>query len=402
MGRQIDAATARFLSDERGSVAIIFTLVLVVLVFAVGVAVDFARVLHARSGLVSAADAAALATGRALGEGGRSDTELKALAEAYFQANLGDTETFAGLDTMSVAIDRDTGKVRVDVAATVPMTLTRIAGFDNITFPVMAETVSSRRDVELSLVLDVTGSMSGSKIADLRAAATDLVDLMLPDAGRASRARIALTPYAASVNAGSYFNTATGRRNGTGCVIERSGTAKFEEDAPAAGAYIGYDKDADCPTATVQPLTASKSTLNDQISRLRASGYTAGHIGAAWGWYLVSPSWSRIWSGDSAPAAYDAKRTIKAVLLMTDGEFNTQYVRGNGSSATQARALCENMKEAGVVVYSVAFMAGSAAEALLRECATSPGHYFPASNGVALKAAFQSVGRSLTDLHLTQ
>jgi uncharacterized protein YegL len=282
------------------------------------------------------------------------------------------------------------------------MTLTRVAGFDSMDLPVTSEIIASQREIELALVLDVTGSMGGSKIADLRAAATDLVELMLPDTGRQSRARVGLAPYAQSVNAGSVFNTATGRRNGTGCVFERSGSARFTDAAPASGSYVGYDRNVTCPSATVQPLTTDKAALKTQIADLRASGQTAGHIGTAWGWYLVSPLWSSVWPTASRPEAYDASKTIKAVLLMTDGAFNTQHVPANGDSATQARALCTNMKAKGVVVYAVAFAAGSAAEALLGQCATSPGHYFTADNGAQLQSAFQAVGRSLTDLHLTQ
>jgi Flp pilus assembly protein TadG len=402
MGRHPIRNTERFDRDEQGGVAILFALVLVVITFAAGVGLDFARVLHARTGLASAADAAALAAGRALSDGTHSDAEIRTVAQAFFTQNLHGADTFGDVGGLSVAIDRDAGRVKVDVAASVPMTLTRVAGFKSMTVPVTSETATSSRDIELALVLDVTGSMSGSKIADLRTAAIDLVDQVIPDGGRSGRARVGLAPYATSVNAGSFFQAATGRRTGTGCVIERAGAARFDEDAPAAGAYFSYDRSVPCPSASVQPLTEDKRAIERQIRSLGANGSTAGHIGAAWGWYLVSPKWSGIWPADSRPAAYDASKTIKAVLLMTDGAFNDEHVEENGKSASQARALCRNMKEAGVTVYSVAFVAGAEAEALLRECASSPAHYFTADDGDALKGAFRAVGNSLTDLYLTQ
>lgn len=391
-----------FLADSRGGVTIVFTLMLVVLMFAAGAALDIGRVLHTRAGLVSAADAAALAAGRALSDGNRTDTEIRDIAKAFFKENLAGAETFGDVDALDVAIDRDAGKVKIDVSAKVPMTLSRVAGIDSLDVPVVSETATSSRDIELAMVLDVTGSMAGSKIADLRTAAADLVDQVIPDAGRRGRARIALAPYAASLNAGSYFNAVTGRRSGTGCVFERSGSARFDENAPSGASYLGYDRTVVCPSAAVRALTEDKASLKTQINALRADGMTAGHIGTAWGWYLLSPLWSSIWPAESRPAAYDADKTLKAVLLMTDGEFNTQYVAANGNSATQAKALCQNMKDEGVEVYTVGFMAGSAAEAMLRECASSPAHYFTASNGAALSSAFRAIGRSLTDLHLTQ
>lgn len=403
MNRWVRRAAGGLLSDEKGSVAVLFSLMLVGLVLAGGVALDYGRLLHIRTGLVSAADAAALAAGRALGQGGRSDSEIRDLARSFFDANLGNADSFGDLSAFSVAVDRDAASVKVNVRARVPMTLTRIAGIDSVDLPVSATTVSSQRDIELALVLDVTGSMGSpsSKIADLRTAASDLVELMLPDQGRPGQVRMALAPYAASLNAGSYFRAVTGRTSGTGCVIERGGSARFREDAPAAGSYLGYDRNVACPTATVQPLTDRKATLKAQISGLRPDGMTAGHIGTAWGWYLLSPRWNGILPAANRPAAYEPKKTIKAMLLMTDGEFNTQYVSGNGTSAAQARALCTNMKAQGVVIYSVAFMAGRSAETMLRECATSAGHYFSAANGTALRQAFQAVGQSLSDLHLT-
>ena len=61
--------------------------------------------------------------------------------------------------------------------------------------------------------------------------------------------------------------------------------------------------------------------------------------------------------------------TAKIAILMTDGEYNTQYdVNGintdrtpgagaaaNGTSATQAKALCTGMKAKGIEVYTVGF-----------------------------------------------
>ncbi len=56
----------RFRDDTSGNVAIIFALVGVVLMLAIGAAVDVGRWLHARDQTVAAVDAAVLAGGRAL------------------------------------------------------------------------------------------------------------------------------------------------------------------------------------------------------------------------------------------------------------------------------------------------------------------------------------------------
>ena len=64
----------------------------------------------------------------------------------------------------------------------------------------------SALNIEVSVVLDITGSMSGSKIEDLKAAAKDLVDIVVNDQQELFYSRVALIPYSNGVNVGSYAN----------------------------------------------------------------------------------------------------------------------------------------------------------------------------------------------------
>jgi hypothetical protein len=131
---------------------------------------------------------------------------------------------------------------------------------------------------------------------------------------------------------------------------------------------------------------------------------------------MVSPNWSFLWPSESDPKPYGSKIT-KAVLLMTDGDFNVAYLNGGetvpwpnpgatdmlveGSSPNQAKKLCDNMKAAGVVIYSVAFMAPPAAESLLRECAGNA-NYYDAATTPQLKQAFRDIANKLTSLTISQ
>ena len=76
----------------------------------------------------------------------------------------------------------------------------------------------------------------------------------------------------------------------------------------------------------------------------------------------------------------------KYLVLMTDG--------ANNSSAddTSTKATCVSAKAAGIEVYSVAFMAPTAGQNLLKACATDASHYFEAENMAALVAAFKVIG----------
>ncbi|MBX3479288.1 MAG: pilus assembly protein TadG [Caulobacter sp.] len=73
-----------------------------------------------------------------------------------------------------------------------------------------SEVVRSSANLEVSLVLDVTGSMDGSRITDLKAAAGDLVDLVVQDVQTPYYSKVAIVPYSMGVNLGS-ANAATAR-----------------------------------------------------------------------------------------------------------------------------------------------------------------------------------------------
>lgn len=92
----------------------------------------------------------------------------------------------------------------------------------------------------------------------------------------------------------------------------------------------------------------------------------------------------------------------KITVLMTDGEYNREY---NGDSSTdQARAICANMKSAGIEVYAVGFEIEPSGEAdtTMSQCATSPDHYYNASSGDALRSAFRDIALKISTLRIAE
>jgi hypothetical protein len=71
--------------------------------------------------------------------------------------------------------------------------------------------------LEISLMLDLTGSICDpcTKIDDLKAAAKDLVDIVIWDDQTAYSSRVALSPFAPAVNVGSYFTQLTNKSDRT-------------------------------------------------------------------------------------------------------------------------------------------------------------------------------------------
>ncbi len=404
MAVRVQKQALAFTRKNDGSVAIMFGLMFMAFAMIAGMAIDYGRVTHMRTHLVNAVDAAALAAGGALLDGRYSDAEIEAMALEYFERNMQDGgDQFGVWATPSVTVNRQSREVIIDVAAEVPMSITKIAGFTKVDIPVTSATRFDQRDIELGMALDVTGSMSGSKIQSLKKAAKDLVDILLPDGGQANKVRIGLAPYATSVNAGSFADVVT-NRNGSGhtCVHERSGANRFSDiDPTSPSTKLGRKNSMSCPSATIQPLSDNKAVLKSTIDGYSAGGWTAGHLGAAWAWYTISPEWSSVWPAASKPVAYGDSNTLKAVILMTDGEFNTEYKPGNGNSSNQARGICDAMKDKDVAVYAVAFQAPSAARSLLNECSSGKDYYFSADNEDELRDAFQAIAKKLNNLRLS-
>lgn len=406
-----------FRRAEEGSVAMIFGVALMAIALAVGLAIDTGRVYHASSKLGSALDAAALAAARSMREAALSDDDVRNVAKRYFHVNvLGTGGNYAIIDGLDVAINRDLNSITLTLASHVPTVFGKLAGVDSFPLPKAATAIYQSADIELALQLDVTGSMAGRRLSDLKLAVVDLLDVVLPDEGTTNKVRVGLAPFSAAVNAGPYAAAVTDGRSRDGCVYERRNLADQSSEAPAIGSKslrarsdLSGRSIQTCPTnATIMPLTSEKATLKAAVEAYRDGGTTAGHLGTAWAWYLISPEWSSLWPSTSKPARYRDDKTIKAVVLMTDGIYNTiGGVNGGDSSSTARRAsdiaveTCAAMKAQGVRVYAVGFQAPSAALETLRECASTPSSFFDAASGNQLRNAFRAIAIELNNLRLS-
>jgi len=211
------------------------------------------------------------------------------------------------------------------------------------------------------------------------------------------------------------------------CVVERM-TDSFTDAAPSTKRFAIYYQDSgNCEVnQAVQPLTSDIPTLTAFTvgNGLTSGGGTAGQIGTAWAWYTVAPNFAEVFTGDSAPSAYKAANTQKFVIIMTDGEYNTEHCDGvhtsymsgycvapDGTSGTmsgafgQAEDICANMKnDHGITVYTVGFRLGTTGDDvdILKKCASDANKAKLANDGPGLLAAFREIGEDLATLRLSQ
>lgn len=386
--------------DRNGGTAITFGLAVIPLLFSAGLAIDSARGYRTKAQLSAALDAAALTTAKALRLQGLNDAELKVIAKKYFDANIvAQGSSSAAFSELTMVADHKTSTVTLSAKAMLPTTIGRLMDVDSLDLPGQSTAVYDARDVELAMMLDVSGSMSGSKIEALRASAKDLVKIILTANEGGAKHKIAIAPYSTAVNAGPYAISAKGAAGTNTCVTERSGIFAFTDKSPGDG-VLGK-KASWCPEASITPLLDDKTMLNNSIDDMKAAGSTAGHLGTGWAWYLISPEWANFWPSESKPKPYDDVTIAKTAILMTDGMFNKEYEAGNGKSAEQAVKLCTNMKAKGINVYTIGFQAPADALAILSACASSPSNFFDAQDAAQLNATFKDIANRLTSLRIS-
>lgn len=226
---------------ERGATIVMFALMFPVAAVVVGMALDYGRVQDARTASANALDSALLNVGKELSVGATSEKNAPARVTELFNEILPNSAPdYTTIDSVSTVVDKTNGVVSATVNGRTPAALGGLFGIDEMDFEVEASVNYNTLTVELSMVLDVTGSMSGSKLRDLKEAAEDLVTILMPETEASSdKVRIALAPYANSVNTGDYRDEVTGSW-GKACVIERSGKGKFNDQAAEHGAFLDH------------------------------------------------------------------------------------------------------------------------------------------------------------------
>jgi phage-related tail protein len=149
---------------------------------------------------------------------------------------------------------------------------------------------------------------------------------------------------------------------------------------------------------------------------LEAYGATAGVLGTAFSWYMLSPNWKTIWTGQSQPKSYDLlsetnsqgkPKLRKIAIIMTDGSYNTmrgwkdQDVTTMSANALQ---LCTNMKAKGIEIYTIEFALDSlpateisTARTTLQNCGSSIDHFYETLDASQLKNAFAEIGSNVAD-----
>lgn len=214
------------------------------------------------------------------------------------------------------------------------------------------------------------------------------------------------------------------------CMVERYGDEAFTDANPATAPLgILYSGNGSCTqTNYVTPLTDNRQRLFDAIEDLDTDGSTAGQLGVAWGWYMLSNNFASVWDmePENVPQPRDFGQLARVLILMTDGEFNYSTCDGIASSGIstslctpsnagdtttgrdpsfkQAQALCNAMRADGVIIYTVGLQLNTAgfSDDFLLACAGNPQNAFLADDNAQLEAAFRNIAVAISRLRIAR
>lgn len=192
-----------FRADKAGAVVLLFGLTLIPIMGFVGGAIDYAYAYRTRAKIQSALDSAALAAGREK-DMGASSAEARQVGSEVFSANLG--ENFP----ISVNVDFEFNGTAVTANASMSVNtfILGVVGKDSFDMSATSTVNISGGTVEVALVLDNSGSMRGNKLRDLKNAAKRLAQILYQNDRTNDGVKMAVVPFAASVNVGTQYEDA--------------------------------------------------------------------------------------------------------------------------------------------------------------------------------------------------
>ncbi|MEM6538123.1 MAG: pilus assembly protein TadG-related protein [Pseudomonadota bacterium] len=355
------------LKSKKGNIAILAGLLMFPAILTLGASYDVMRATAATSKLRTILEGAALSAASLT-----NTLEAEAIVKEYVRVNLGSESEVAQNLTVNVneSATFNSRTVEITASSKIKSEFLKMAGVDYV--PVTARTSAnqSRTTIELSMVMDISSSMSGSKLTNLKDAAADFIDnILTPE--NINETSINLVPFGGTVNIGPLFqsyavplaaatvdptetqynqgfsvpNGLYRFSNGDKCIEVRDSDyggqvlpANSRSQVPHFWKWSNFNPW--CPTSNSAILmnTNKPDDLKTHIAGMSLSDGTGMNIGMMWGIKSLSPAWKGLFGGDftDRPLPY-GDDVMKVLVVMTDGEITNQvrpkdYQPGNTHS----------------------------------------------------------------------
>lgn len=372
-----------FRRDEDGGIIILTLLLLMTILVMGGMAVDFMRFESQRVQLQSVSDRATLAAAEL--DVDKSKAEL-VITDFFETAGFADNI----IGTPVIVDNGNSRTVSVDSQVDINTFYLRLVGIDQLSAPARSGATEGVGKVEISLVLDISGSMryassttsesNGGKFADLQDAAKAFANKVL-DPENGGQVSLNIIPYAGGTNPGPHmFDYLNGVRlaspsiigdgdgDGDGSIVatvdpfqlssclELTAADFTGSGLPGLGRqqvpHFQYWSIAAsvmdwgwCPqdVSSIRYAISDATEAADFIDGIRMHDGTGTHYGMKYGLAALDPTSQPAFAAMNAiddglvpdafvnrPAGWDDNETRKIIVLMTDGAITEQVRPNNG------------------------------------------------------------------------
>ncbi|MCW4115304.1 pilus assembly protein [Aurantimonas sp. MSK8Z-1] len=361
-----------FCRDSRGSLPVMLAVLLVPMTLMAGGAIDLVRHESTRVELQDALDRGVLAAA-SLNQTENAETLVRSYL-SIVPGGAGAQLTVSDQKTLNTRAVNATAVIQYQPA------FLRLAGIRAMTIAATSAAQQARTNIELSMVLDISGSMyDNGGMNQLKPAAKDFLDVVLKDDLR-DVTSVSLVPFAGEVNLGyGAFNYISGYLPADPSAAAQAAAASSGTCAPSAASsykrrhcysscfemqatdfaagmpnfalrdqvphFSVYNMTATgkkpwwCPVdaAAVTYVSNDLTYLKSRIDALDPYDGTGTAYGMKWGELLLNPAMRPTIAGlgnksiaaipsqfRNRPADFSDKNTMKILVLMTDGKIGLQ------------------------------------------------------------------------------
>lgn len=352
---RICLAVRRFAHDASGAFVIFALYMIVFVLLAVGVGIDMMNTEIVRTRMQNTVDRAVLAA---------ADLEQNLTPEDVVRDYFARSGVPAGAVNVQSSASDTERVVTADITANVGSLFINMVGVNSLPAPAVGTAREAITDVEVSLILDNSGSMGWNddyRLDLLKPAASDFVDEVLREEYDGS-VMVSLVPFSTQVNAGPELASAlnlTSEHTDSQCV-EFEGN-NFDDTAVSPTEVlqrVGHfdpftenmplkDRGLVCQRGEsrhILPWSNDADELKAQIDDMYAWGNTSIDVAAKWGAALLDPAFRPVLSDlieedevapvlSGQPFAYTRDNTLKVLVVMSDGQNTNQYKLKDGFRA---------------------------------------------------------------------
>jgi hypothetical protein len=406
-----------YLGNESGNFAMMFAVLSVPLLIAVGMAIDISRAQSFHSKLQDAADVAVL---QASVLTSLSEDDLEIQARRIFDANLYDVDV--QITEFDLTEDQD-GDLSVRVRGNIPAMFAKVGGYPklNVTIGSDAE-ADAGEDLELVIAFDTTSSMG---FGTTWTTALDTLDNVLDEIDQYSGTNnffVSLVPFSDRVNVGTSrtdWLTGAAPINWNGCVEPREEnqdgvTWALDDNKPTdgdrfdasivgvTGGLVGFNSGFPyCPNVAITGPTSDVDDIITAAGTFSKSGTGRFDVAMAWVWRLMSSEWRGHWNSGGHAAA-DATDRRQIAIMVTDGKTEaytwevdqtSSWGWNNGSVGgfENMVRVCDDMKDDDMEIFMIRVNGNPNAASYMQDCASTDEHYYEITDNADLELAFKEV-----------